>query len=136
MLLGALPPAPVLILALLYSLGAHGIMTLNDFKSIQGDLRMGIGSLPARLGVDAAARVCCAVMLLPQAAVVALLFGWGRPVHAAAVAALVAVQALMMVRFLAAPVARALWLSGLGVTVYVSGMMVSAFAVRSLAAGG
>jgi chlorophyll synthase len=136
MLLGALPPPHVLLLALLYSLGAHGIMTLNDFKSIEGDLRMGIGSLPARLGVDAAARVCCVVMLLPQVAVVVLLAGWDRPLHAAAVAALVVVQGLMMVRFLAAPVARALWLSGLGVTVYVSGMMVSAFAVRDLVVGG
>lgn len=136
MLLGAMPPAQVLLLALLYSLGAHGIMTLNDFKSIAGDLRMGIGSLPARLGVDTAARVCCAVMLLPQVIVVGLLYGWERPMHAVAVAALVAVQALMMIRFLAAPVARALWLSGLGVTVYVGGMMVSAFAVRTLPGGG
>ncbi len=136
MLQGALPAPPVLLLALLYSLGAHGIMTLNDFKSVRGDLRMGIGSLPARLGVDAAARVCCAAMLLPQAAVVALLAYWDRPLHAAAVGALVVLQALMMIRFLAAPAARALWLSGLGVTVYVTGMMVSAFAVRSLPAGG
>ena len=27
---------------LLYSIGAHGIMTLNDFKSIEGDRHMGI----------------------------------------------------------------------------------------------
>ena len=40
----------VLSLALLYSIGAHGIMTLNDFKSIEGDLRMGIGSLPVSNG--------------------------------------------------------------------------------------
>ncbi len=39
--------------AALYSVGAHGIMTLNDFKSIEGDRRMGIGSLPVQLGVDA-----------------------------------------------------------------------------------
>lgn len=133
MLLGELPGLPILLLALLYSIGAHGIMTLNDFKALEGDLRMGIGSLPARLGVTAAARVCCVVMLVPQFAVVALLASWDRPVHAAAVAALVVLQGLMMIRFLAAPVARALWLSGLGVTVYVSGMMVSAFAVRGLA---
>ena len=30
------------LLAALYSVGAHGIMTLNDFKSIEGDRRMGI----------------------------------------------------------------------------------------------
>ena len=27
-------------------------MTLNDFKSIEGDRQMGIGSLPVQLGVD------------------------------------------------------------------------------------
>jgi chlorophyll/bacteriochlorophyll a synthase len=39
------------------------------------------------------------------------------------------------VRFLENPIARATWLSGLGVTVYVSGMMISAFAVRAAIAG-
>ena len=42
-----------LLLALLYSIGAHGIMTLNDFKSVEGDLKLGLASLPAQLGVDA-----------------------------------------------------------------------------------
>ena len=39
-------------LAALYSIGAHGIMTLNDFKSVEGDTRMGVRSLPVQLGVD------------------------------------------------------------------------------------
>lgn len=131
-LLGGSPPWPVIILALLYSAGAHGIMTLNDFKAIEGDKRMGVGSLPVQLGVDGAARVACAVMALPQAVVVALLYGWDRPYHAAAVLALLLVQLLMMARFLGDPKARALWYSGLGVTLYVSGMMVSAFAARGV----
>jgi chlorophyll synthase len=38
----------------------------------------------------------------------------------------------MMRRFVAAPVERALWLSGLGVPLFVAGMMVSAFAVRGV----
>ena len=45
----------LLIVAALYSLGAHGIMTLNDFKSVEGDRRMGIRSLPAMLGTERAA---------------------------------------------------------------------------------
>ena len=59
---GACPTRRSLALAALYSLGAHGIMTLNDFKSVEGDRRMGIGSLPVRLGVERAARVACWVM--------------------------------------------------------------------------
>ena len=38
---GGMPALPSLLLAGLYSLGAHGIMTLTDFKSIEGDRRMG-----------------------------------------------------------------------------------------------
>lgn len=133
---GAMPHPQSLALALLYSIGAHGIMTLNDFKAIEGDRRMGIGSLPVRLGVTGAARTACAVMLLPQFVVVGLLLHWGAPVHAAAVGALVVVQALMMRRFLSDPRAQALWYSGFGVPVFVTGMMVSAFALRGLAGTG
>ena len=43
----ALPDRRVLVVALLYAAGAHGIMTLNDFKSEEGDRRMGLLSLAA-----------------------------------------------------------------------------------------
>jgi chlorophyll/bacteriochlorophyll a synthase len=128
---GGAPSLRSLILAALYSAGAHGIMTLNDFKSIGGDTRMGIGSLPVRLGPQRAAQVACWAMALPQVAVIALLVDWGQPMHAAGVGALLAVQVAMMRRFLAAPVARALWYSGFGVPLFVLGMLVSAFALRA-----
>ena len=71
-------------------------------------------------------------MLVAQLVVIALLLAWERPWHALAIAALVLGQAWMMRRFVAAPVERALWLSGLGVPLFVAGMMVSAFAVRGV----
>jgi chlorophyll synthase len=130
---GAMPEARSLALAALYSLGAHGIMTLNDFKSVDGDARMGVRSLPVQLGVDRAARVACWTMALPQVAVIALLLAWGRPAHAAAIGALLVAQGLLMRRFVAAPRERALHYSGFGVPLFVAGMMVAAFAVRSIA---
>src|SRR6056297_1846572 len=132
MLGGALPSAPVLMLAGLYAMGAHGIMTLNDFKAIKGDREMGINSLPVLLGPGRAAQVACLIMALPQIAVIALLYLWGRPVEAGIVMVLLAGQALMMRRFLASPVAHALWYSGFGVPLFVLGMMASAVAVRVL----
>jgi chlorophyll synthase len=129
---GALPEARSLLLAFLYSIGAHGIMTLNDFKAIEGDSRMGIRSLPVQLGPDRAARVACWVMAVPQIIVVILLVQWGAPVSAVSVAALIAAQAVLMRRLIAAPVQQALFYSGFGVPLYVSGMMVSAFALRGL----
>jgi chlorophyll synthase len=131
-LAGGVPSSQVFILAALYSLGAHGIMTLNDFKSVAGDQRMGIASLPVQLGVSGAARVACLAMLLPQLAVVMCLMSWGRLNHAAAIVVLIGAQLLAMQRFLSDPRQQATWYSGTGVTLYVSGMMVSAFALRGL----
>ncbi|MDP4301380.1 chlorophyll synthase ChlG [Leptothrix discophora] len=135
MSLGDWPEARSVGLALLYSAGAHGIMTLNDFKSIEGDRRMGIASLPVQLGVQGAARVACLAMAVPQAVVVGLLLHWQTPLHAAIVATLLAVQLLLMRRFLADPLARATWYSANGVLLYVLGMLASALALRSLAVG-
>ena len=128
---GVMPDARSLMLAALYSAGAHGIMTLNDFKAVEGDRLMGVRSLPVQLGVQRAAQTACAFMILPQVVVVGLLLSWGQPVHAAIVAALVVFQGLMMRRFLKAPTAQALWYSGFGVPLFVLGMMVSALALRA-----
>ena len=130
---GAIPDGRSLALAGLYSLGAHGIMTLNDFKSVEGDRQMGVDSLPVQLGVVRAAHVACWTMALPQVAVIALLVHWGSPVHAAWVAALLVAQAVLMRWFVAQPSSRALFYSGFGVPLFVAGMMVSAFALRALA---
>jgi chlorophyll synthase len=129
----AMPAWHILELAALYSLGAHGIMTLNDFKSVEGDTQMGIGSLPVRLGVATAARVACCVMAVPQLFVVALLIEWARPYHAAAVAVLLIAQLLLMIKLLKNPRERAPWYNATGTSLYVVGMLVSAFALRSVA---
>lgn len=130
---GAMPELRSLALALLFSVSAHGIMTLNDFKSVEGDRRMGIASLPVQLGVPTAARTACWVMLVPQLCVVGLLVGWQQPAHALAVAGLIACQLVLMRRFLQRPSERAVWYSGFGVPLFVIGMLVSAFALRGVA---
>ena len=127
-----MPSGRTLLLALFYSLGAHGIMTLNDFKSIEGDRRSGIASLPVRLGAEAAAAIACVAMALPQWVVVALLLTWGRPYHAGAVAVMLGAQLLLMRRLLDNPKERAPWYGATGVSLYVLGMLVSAFALKGL----
>ncbi len=131
---GTLPDGRILAVAVLYSLGAHGIMTLNDFKSIEGDRRMGIGSLPVRLGARRAALVACAVMAAPQLVVAGLLLHWGAPFHAMAVLAVLALQALCMARLLRDPRGLAPWYNATGVSLYVLGMLATAFALGSLPA--
>ena len=126
------PDWRIVTLAVLYSVGAHGIMTLNDFKAVEGDRQMGLRSLPVTLGVDAAARLACWVMAVPQAVVIVLLVTWDRPYHAGIVFLLLAAQAGLMVRLLQAPRERAPWYNATGTTLYVLGMLASAFAVRAL----
>lgn len=122
--------------ALLYSLGAHGIMTLNDFKSVSGDRRMGIDSLPVLLGTSRAATLACFTMLLPQVIVIALLLLWGFPAHALLIGIALSVQLLLMRSLLAEPAARAAWYNATGTTLYVLTMLVAAHALRSAAALG
>jgi len=128
----SLPEPPVIVLAALYSLGAYGIMVLNDFKAIEGDQRMGVQSLPATLGPRAAALISCAVMAAPQFIVVALLWGWDRPIHAAIVGVLLAIQLGLMARLMRDPKALAPWFNATGVSSYVLGMLASAFAISTL----
>jgi chlorophyll synthase len=128
---GTYPGSSTLLVALLYSFGAHGIMTLNDFKSVTGDKRMGIDSLPVLLGTDRAARLACAVMALPQVVVIGLLYAWGFPLHAAIICALLVAQAALMVRLLSDPQGRAAWYNATGTTLYVLGMLVVALALRA-----
>ena len=127
---GTLPGPHILAAAALYSLGAHGIMTLNDFKSVDGDRQTGIDSLPVLLGPARAARVACVVMAVPQLAVIALLLAWGAPLHAAAVGVLLLVQAALMRRLLTDPRRLAPWYNATGTTLYVLGMLIVAFALR------
>ncbi len=120
---GDLPAEPILLIALLYSIGAHGIMTLNDFKSVEGDLTMGIRSLPAQLGPTRAARVACLFMLLPQLIVILLLVHWGLMPFALAVSLVVVAQLLAMRKLLRDPKQFAPWYNATGVSLYVLGMM-------------
>ena len=125
-MLGALPPTHVLVILGLYSFGAHGIMTLNDFKAVEGDAATGVRSLPVVLGVANAARLACVFMAVPQMMVVGLLARWGLTVSALIVTALVIGQLGLMTRLLRDPRKYAPWYNASGTTLYVLGMLAAA----------
>jgi len=75
------------------------------------------------------------VMALPQVVVIGLLLAWGTPYHAAGVASLLVVQLVLMRRLLADPRKNAPWYNATGTTLYVLGMLVSAFAVGAVLMG-
>ncbi|MEL7188160.1 MAG: chlorophyll synthase ChlG [Pseudomonadota bacterium] len=125
-MLGALPSAHILIVIALYSIGAHGIMTLNDFKAVEGDRATGLKSLPVTMGAGGAARLACLTMAGAQVIVIALLGMWGYSISALVVAAVLIAQIAAMPRLLSNPAKFAPWYNGVGVTLYVLGMLAAA----------
>lgn len=135
-MIGGLPSWPIIAAAVLYSIGAHGIMTLNDFKAIEGDRKMGVNSLPVQLGAGRAARLACAVMIGAQLPVIAMLIGLGAYAHAALVGSFIALQGRLMFPLLDDPRGRAPWYNATGTTLFVLGMLVTAHAIRIAGGGG
>ena len=125
-MVGGLPSVAVLTVLLLYSLGAFGIMTLNDFKAVAGDRATGLRSLPVVMGVRPAALLACVVMALPQIAVVVLLATSGLTLSATIVGAFLAAQLWFMTRLLRDPAGYAPTYNATGVLLYVLGMLASA----------
>ncbi|MBO0663308.1 chlorophyll synthase ChlG [Jiella sp. MQZ9-1] len=127
-----LPDARIIVIACLYSIGAHGIMTLNDFKAIEGDVALGVRTLPVQYGVKAAALIACGVMAVPQIMAAGLLFAWSAPISSLIVTASIAVQLGLMRHFVNDPRSRAPWYNATGTSLYVAGMMVTAFALSGI----
>lgn len=125
-MLGAAPSVYVVCVLIMYSLGAHGIMVLNDFKAVEGDRQTGLTSLPVTMGVADAARLACITMASAQIVVIALLAVWGFGLSALVVSGVLAGQIAAMPKLIRDPAKYAPWYNGVGVTLYVLGMLAAA----------
>lgn len=121
-----LPSVQIIIILLLYSIGAHGIMTLNDFKAVAGDTAMGLRSLPVILGVRRAVWLACGIMAAAQFSVIALLICENLYISAGIVTVFTLIQMALMVRLVGNPAKYAPWYNATGVTLYVLGMLAAA----------
>ncbi len=122
----SLPNKEVLIVLSLYALGAHGIMTMNDFKATKGDKLLGINSLPVILGRKPATLVACLIMLFPQLIVISLFYFWGSLILATTLAVCVLLQSLSMIFLIRDPEKNTPFFNMTGVLLYIAGMMLSA----------
>ena len=77
--------------------------------------------------------VACVTMAIPQGVVAALLFHWDTVWAAAAVAASLLAQIVLMRRLLSDPAGRAPWYNATGTSLYVIGMLIAAFGLRAVA---
>jgi chlorophyll synthase len=120
-----------LVLAGLYSLGSHGLMTLNDFKSYEGDKRLGLRSLPVMLGLDGALRAAFSFIDVFQVLAIGYVL-YNRMWLAGGVMLLLFVVQIPMQRKLATdPKGLAPWYCASAIPPFVWGMLVAALAIRS-----
>lgn len=122
---------PSILLAFFYSLGAHGIMTVNDFKSMPGDTRMGINSIPVMYGKQTAAWMVVGIMASTQLVVIALLAWWGHPIAAAVITGLLLLQSIPFVRFVRDPEHNAVFFNATAIMLFVWGMLVAAIGIAA-----
>jgi chlorophyll synthase len=120
-----------MILAIVYGLGAHGIMTINDFKSVVGDRQMGLNSIPAMYGEGAAAKIAVMVINVAQVVAIALQLLWGHTVPALICVVFVLAQVRAQVQLIQTPTqAMAVRYNIIAIPPYVWGMLVAAIGLR------
>ena len=120
-----------IVLATLYSLGSHGLMTLNDFKSFEGDTRLGLRSLPVMLGLDGALKAAFAFIDIFQVAAIAYVLANRMYLAGGIMAVLFIIQLPMQRKLATDPKGLAPWYCASAIPPFVWGMLVSALAIRS-----
>jgi chlorophyll synthase len=123
---------PSVLVALLYSFGSHGIMSINDYKSIEGDRVSGIRTIPVLHGPKRASWLIVAMMNIAQLGVIAAFFVWGRPVFGLILIGILLVQLPVQRTFVKQPTETYLKFSAIGVSFFVWGMMAAAIGLRAL----
>lgn len=125
-----IPSTETIALAIIFSLGAHGIMTLNDFKSIVGDRIRKVASIPVQLGEKRAAILASIIMDVAQLAAIAILVAKGSMTTTIIAILLLVAQLPMQKILIAQPKERAVWYNAFGTLLYVVSMMVCAVGIR------
>ncbi|MBV5304790.1 MAG: chlorophyll synthase ChlG [Chlorobium sp.] len=125
-----IPSTETIALAIIFSLGAHGIMTLNDFKSIVGDNIRKVASIPVQLGEKKAAILASIIMDVAQLAAIAILVAKGSTTTTVIALLLLVAQLPMQKILIAQPKERAVWYNAFGTLLYVVSMMVCAVGIR------
>ncbi len=118
------------VLASVYSLGSHGLMTLNDFKSYEGDKRLGLRSLPVMLGIPGALVAAFVFIDLFQAIAIAYVAAHNAYIAAGVIAVLFVIQLPMQRKLMRDPKGLAPWYCASAIPPFVWGMLAAALAVR------
>ncbi|KVI11450.1 UbiA prenyltransferase family [Cynara cardunculus var. scolymus] len=76
-----------------------GIAIVNDFKSVEGDRKMGLQSLPVAFGEETAKWICVGAIDITQLSVAGYLLGAGKPYYALALLGLIVPQVFFQFKY-------------------------------------
>ncbi len=119
-----------IVLATLYSLGSHGLMTLNDFKSYEGDKRLGLRSLPVLLGLGGALRAAFIFIDVFQVLAIGYVLAHRMWIYAGIMLVLFVIQLPMQRKLATDPKGLAPWYCASAIPPFVWGMLAAALAIR------
>ncbi len=122
---------PSLIVAALFTLSSTGTMTINDFKSMEGDRMAGIRTLPVVFGETNAALLAAALINTGQLLASLYLFIIGQNSFGIIVAALVIPQFFLQFALVKSPATMDVRYNAIAQNFLVAGMLVCAFAIRA-----
>ena len=122
---------PSLMVAGLFTLSSIGTMTINDFKSIEGDRQVGIRTLPVVFGETNAATIAAVLINVGQLLAALYLFTIGESTYGVVVAALVIPQFLLQFSLVKSPATMDVRYNAIAQNFLVAGMLVCAFAIRA-----
>jgi chlorophyll synthase len=106
-------------------------MTLNDFKSYEGDKRLGLQSLPVMLGLDGALRAAFVFIDVFQALAIGYVLAHRMWLAGGVMLVLFVIQLPMQRKLATDPKGLAPWYCASAIPPFVWGMLVSALALRS-----
>jgi chlorophyll synthase len=119
-----------IVLAAVFSVGAHGLMTLNDFKSVEGDRKLGLRSIPVMLGERRALLQAIWFINMFQAIAMAYVLsnkGW---IEATVMNLLLVLQLPMQRRLSTDPKRLAPWYCASAIPLFCWSMLAGALALR------
>ncbi len=122
---------PSLIVAGLFTLSSTGTMTINDFKSIEGDRQVGIRTLPVVFGENNAAKIASVLINTGQLLASCYLFMIGQSTCGVIVGALVVPQFFLQFALVKSPSTMDVRYNAIAQNFLVTGMLICAFAIRA-----
>ncbi len=122
---------PSLVVATLFTISSTGTMTINDFKSVEGDRQIGVRTLPVAFGDRNAAMIAAVLINTGQLMAAAYMLMLGQPVFAMIVALLIIPQFYLQFGLVRSPKTMDVRYNAIAQNFLVAGMLVCALAIKN-----